>query len=184
VKAFPWGPALVSASLCVGCAGVDNPDYVTDSTGAQTGWGCVRGACSTVRESYSPPPPDCEGADTELLVGAGAIAILCAVSVGPSGEDVVHETTCRPLVCEIDAQCPQWTAREYACIEEVCQVRNAGGWELDRVDMTALCLWDVPRHQSCATSRSDPAVVDRLALVDEACPGGTCTSAPDPCLSP
>lgn len=178
-----WGLAAALASLSIGCA-VENPSHVQDSTGVEMGWSCERGACTTERRSYSPLPPACEGEDTELLVGAGAIAILCAVSRGPDGEDVVHETTCRPLVCADDLDCPQWNEREYACIEEVCQVREAAGWVLDRLDMTALCLWDVPRHADCATAQSDPRVLERLARVEEACDATRCTSAPEGCLQP
>lgn len=180
-----WGLVAAVATLAFpfGCA-VENPSYVTDSTGAQTGWSCEGGRCTTVRESYSPLPPDCAGEDTELLVGAGPIAVLCAVSRDGAGEDVVHERTCRPLVCFDDLGCPQYGGREYACIEEICQVRDAGGWRLDALDMTALCLWDVPRHESCAAAAEDPTVAARLALVDEVCADGECTSAPAPCLSP
>jgi hypothetical protein len=184
----PWSSSLVIASLAAlvllwsSCL-VENPSVVRDSTGAELGWDCASGSCTTVRESYSPLPPEC-GEGTELLVGAGPIALLCAVSLAPDGSDRVHETTCRPLACADALDCPQWNAREYTCIGSLCQVANAGGWRLDHVDLAALCLYDLARHASCEEADADPVVRERMLAVDAACASGTCESIPDGCLDP
>lgn len=177
---------LVSAAaLCLGlpACSLENPDHVEDSTGAETGWGCIAGGCQTIRDTFSAPVPSCEGEETELAVGAGALALLCAISLGPEG-DVVHERTCRPLVCRDDLDCPQWAGRTYSCIEEVCQVEDVNGFTLDRLDLTALCLWDVPRHTSCAEAEADPEVDARLARLDGVCDADTCSAIPEGCLAP
>jgi hypothetical protein len=106
------------------------------------------------------------------------------VSRSPDGADVIHETTCRPLVCADELDCPQWNDREYACVEQLCQVRDATGWALDDLDLTALCLWDLPRHASCGEAGADPAVEARLAAVAEVCDEAGCVAAPPACLQP
>src|SRR5690606_29675778 len=116
---FAASALALSLSLSFGCA-LENPDHVEDSTGAETGWSCAGGSCTTIRESFSAPVPDCPGDDTELLVGAGALALLCAVSLDADGGDVLHPLTCRPLVCADGLDCPQWAGREYTCVEGVC----------------------------------------------------------------
>lgn len=171
--------AVGIATPSLGCT-LENPSVVRDTTGAELGWECDYGACTTVRESFSPPVPTGCGEDTELLVGAGALAILCAVSRAPDGSDLVHERTCRPLACRDELDCPQWSARTYACVADICQTDGV----FDRVDVTALCLFDVERHASCGDAEDDPLVGARMALVDAACPGDRCLSAPEPCLAP
>lgn len=172
---------VLAASL--GCS-VENPDHVQDTTGAETGWDCVSGSCNAVRTSFSAPVPDCEGADTELLVGAGALAILCAVSRDAEGADVVHVETCRPLACGGALDCPQYGARSYACIQSICQVEDETGFGLDPIDVSALCLFDVPRHASCDAARADALVSERLAAAQSACEGAACTRIPAGCLEP
>lgn len=178
VRGNTLGLSLAIASLLAGCA-LENPAYVRDTTGAELGWSCDVGHCAPVHESFSPPVPSDCGEDTELLVGAGGLAILCAVSRGADGSDVIHERTCRPLACRDELDCPQWGARSYVCAAGVCQSELA----LDRVDVTALCLFDVPRHASCAEADADPEVARRMAWVEEACEGG-CTHVPSGCLAP
>lgn len=171
---------LPALALIAGCA-LENPPYVRDTTGAEVGWTCDNGSCTTVQESYSPPvPTDC-GERTEHLVGAGALAILCDVTATDEG-DVVHERTCRPLACADELDCPQWDAREYACVSSICQAVD--GYALDRIDLAALCLYDLPRPPSCAAADSDPETGRRMMLVDAACEGGTCASVPEGCLAP
>lgn len=186
-RADTWGSSLVIASLgsialLSGCL-VENPSSVRDTTGAELGWDCSSGSCTTVRESFSPLPPEC-GDGAELLVGAGPVAILCAVSRAPDGSDVVHETTCRPLACSDELDCPQWNSREYTCLGSLCQVAESGGWRLDHTDLAALCLFDLARHASCEESDADPVVMERMRAVDAACASGTCESIPDGCLDP
>lgn len=176
-----WGPAAAIASLLVtGCA-VENPTSVRDTTGAEIGWDCGYGHCSTVQDSYAPVVPSGCGDETEHLVGAGALALLCAVSRAPDGSDVVHERTCRPIACADELDCPQWEERLYGCVESICQTE---GLTLDRVDVTALCLFDVPRHASCEAIDADPRVAERMALVDEVCDETRCDRVPEACLSP
>ncbi|MFK7991568.1 MAG: hypothetical protein AB8I08_36465 [Sandaracinaceae bacterium] len=179
-----WFLLTVGLSFGLPACALENPDHVEDSTGAETGWGCINGGCQTVRDTFSAPVPACEGEDTELAVGAGALAVLCAISRGPEGEDLVHETTCRPLVCRDSLDCPQWAGRTYGCIEEICQVEEVSGFMLDRLDLTALCLWDMPRHASCAQAASDPAVEARLARLDAVCDAEACSAIPEGCLEP
>lgn len=181
-RRLTWGLALSTATLFGACA-VENPPYLRDTTGAELLWECDTGNCRPVRGSFSPLPPECAD-DTELLVGAGPIAILCGVSRGPDGEDIVHDETCRPLACVDDLSCPQWNAREYICLNEFCQVADASTWRLDRTDMSALCLFDVERHASCDEALGDPIVQARLSAVDEACPMGVCERVPEGCLAP
>ncbi|MGE0791148.1 MAG: hypothetical protein AB7S26_36080 [Sandaracinaceae bacterium] len=166
--------------LALPACAIENPGHVRDTTGAEMGWECDTGSCRAVRESYSPLAPDCDGR-TELLVGAGGLAILCAV---PDGGDEPFEETCRPLACADLLDCPQWSARTYECIEGICQVESAAGFVLDRVDLAALCLYDVPRHASCAEAQADPIVMARMALVDAACASERCERPPADCLSP
>ena len=175
--------ALVGLLIAPGCA-IENPDHVQDSTGAETGWGCASGGCSTIRETFSRLPPECGDGDAELLVGAGALALLCAVSIDAEGEDVVHPLTCRPLVCADGLDCPQWAGRNYVCIQGLCQVDATAGWHLDRVDLIALCLHDLPRHASCDEAETDPVVIERLAAVDMVCDEVSCEAIPDGCLAP
>lgn len=171
--------SLLLALPNAGCA-LENPQFLTDTTGAELGWRCDQGSCTTVHETFSPRIPTECGEDTELLVGAGPLAVLCAVSRGPDGEDVVHERTCRPLRCADELDCPQWSARAYACIEGLCQSEGV----FDRIDVAALCLHDVPRHASCLDAETDAEVDRRLAGVDAACPGDVCTELPPGCLEP
>ncbi len=179
-RAFTWGTFALLAMLVSGCA-VENPPALRDTTGAEIGWTCDYGGCTTVQEAYSPPvPPDC-GDGTEHLVGAGAIANLCDVTPTADG-DLVHERTCRPLACADELDCPQWEERAYACLSGICQAQD--GLALDRVDLSALCLYDLPRPTSCAEADADPEVTRRIALVDAACSSGTCASVPAGCLSP
>ena len=183
MRRITLGPVLGIASLAAlsfstACA-VENPSFIEDTTGAELGWSCDTGSCNAVHHSFSPEIPTGCGDDTELLVGAGGIAILCAVSRDAEGADVVHERTCRPLACYDELDCPQWDARAYACVEGICQSELA----LDRVDLAALCLFDVPRHASCAEADADALVDQRMALVDEACADG-CTNVPAGCLAP
>ena len=176
--------AGVACALLLSACAVENPDHVEDTTGAETGWGCAAGACDTIRETFSAPAPECGAEGTELRVGAGALAILCAVSRGSDGSEDVHQLTCRPLACSDGLDCPQWAAREYGCVAGICQVADATGWRLDRLDLTALCLWDVARHTSCSDAAGDPEVTERLALVDLACPEEECVTVPAGCLEP
>jgi len=166
--------------LASGCI-VENPPTVTDTTGAELGWTCDRGSCTTEIIAGSPGVPSMCGEDTELLVGAGALAILCAVSVDAGGSDVVHERTCRPLACADDLDCPQWEARGYGCLNDVCQI---AGRRLDRIDLAALCLWDLPRHTSCTRADADTEIDRRLALRDGVCSGDDCDTVPPGCLAP
>lgn len=182
VRRITLGPILGIASLAAlslssACA-VENPAFIEDTTGAELGWSCDSGRCTTVHHDFSPAIPTGCGEGTELLVGAGGIAILCAVS-REAGADVVHERSCRPLACADALDCPQWEARGYACVEGLCRSELL----LDRVDLAALCLFDVPRHGSCAEADGDAEVDRRMALVDAACADG-CTHVPAGCLSP
>lgn len=169
-------------ALAPGCL-IENPSHVTDSTGAELGWECDNGSCRPVQNEYSPLPPEC-GDDAELLVGAGGLAILCAVGRADDGADVIHEATCRPLVCIDELDCPQWSSRTYSCIDGICQVEAAEGWRLDRVDLAALCLAAIPRHDTCAAAAEDPEVMERLSWVDAACDedGDECASVPEACV--
>lgn len=166
------------AILLVGCA-VENPPVLEDTTGAEIGWECERGSCSPVLASWSAQVPAMCGERTELLVGAGALAILCAVSVDAEGRDVVHERTCRPIACADELDCPQWEGREYACENELCQTPLV----MDRIDVASLCLWDIERHASCPEAEEDAEVDRRMEAVDAACDAGGCT-IPDGCLTP
>jgi hypothetical protein len=172
--------AAVSLALLVSGCLAENPASLTDTTGADIGWDCSRGSCTTVRDATSASVPSMCGAATDLLVGAGALAILCAVSVGPDGADVVHERTCRPIACADELDCPQWEERAYTCLASICQYEALA---LDRVDVSALCLYDVPRHESCAAAEEDALADERMAAVDAACADGTCT-IPEGCLVP
>jgi hypothetical protein len=173
-------PFLLSVLLLLllPACGVENPPVLEDTTGAEVGWECVAGSCSPSIQSWSPQVPSMCGEETELLVGAGALAILCAVSV-EGGRDVVHERTCRPIACADELDCPQWEAREYRCDNELCQTFIG----MDRIDIASLCLWDLPRHASCSEADEDPEVDRRIALVDAACAGEECT-IPEGCLAP
>lgn len=174
-------PVLVATALLAvlpGCA-LENPELLRDTTGAELGWSCESGRCVVVQESFSPPVPTECGERTEHLVGAGPIAILCAVSQGSRGQDVVHELTCRPVACADELDCPQWEERTYACVEGICQ--SAASWAFDRLDLSALCLSDLPRHRSCPEAAADPIVQERMRLVDAACDERRCTGLPEGC---
>lgn len=177
-RVLGWSFLVCGLTAC----SVENPPLLRDTTGAELGWSCDFGRCVTVQESFSPAvPTDC-GERTEHLVGAGALALLCAVSQSARGEDIVHERTCRPLACFDELDCPQWQERGYACIEGICQ--STDGTPLDRLDMTALCLFDVPRHASCVAAEDDAEVDRRMVLVDGACDARGCGAAPMGCLAP
>lgn len=165
--------------LALAACSVENPTRVQDTTGASLDWECELGACRPVGYAGAPEAPECDG-PTELLVGAGALGLLCAVD----DTDAPFPETCRPLACALASDCPQWGDRLYVCLGDICQIEDASGWTLDRVDVTALCLFDVPRHASCDEALADPAVAERLALVDEVCDGDRCTAVPLPCLQP
>lgn len=180
-RRHPWGLAGLIASLAAGCA-AENPTSLRDTTGAEIAWECGYGGCVTVQDGYAPPVPSGCGEDTEHLVGAGALAVLCAVSRAPEGGDLVHERTCRPIACADELDCPQWEERLYGCVESICQ--SDAGLALDRLDVTALCLFDVPRHASCEAIDADAEVARRMALVDEACEGERCQRVPEGCLAP
>ncbi|HEY8432943.1 MAG TPA: hypothetical protein VIL20_31440 [Sandaracinaceae bacterium] len=171
---------LCLAALLAGCV-PDNPSSLRDTTGAEIGWSCGWDGCTTVQHGGAPVVPSGCGDDTEHLVGAGALAILCAVSRGAGGRDVVHERTCRPIACADELDCPQWEDRRYLCVASICQNEDLA---LDRLDVTALCLYDVPRHESCGAIDADPEVARRMALVEEACDGARCHRVPAECLSP
>lgn len=172
----------MAAGLTTAACALENPSSLRDTTGAEIGWECGYGACTTVQGGYSPVVPSGCGEDTEHLVGAGALAILCAVSRAPDGTDLVHERTCRPIACADELDCPQWEERAYACVSSLCQAER--GLPLDRLDLTALCLFDVPRHESCEAIDGDAEVAHRMALVDGACEGERCARVPEGCLAP
>ncbi len=174
-----WGIATLSAM--VAACSVDNPSSLRDTTGVEVTWSCDQGRCTTTEEPGNPPiPADC-GDGTLRLVGAGGLALLCEVTPVDTGP-VIHERTCRPLACGADTDCPQWSERAYACVNDICQSRDP--MALDPVDFTALCLYDVPQPDTCAALDTDPTILERMALVDAACPDGVCGSVPSVCLMP
>ncbi|MBZ0121427.1 MAG: hypothetical protein K8H88_30810 [Sandaracinaceae bacterium] len=173
--------ALSILLLALGGCAVENPASILDSTGAELGWDCDRGTCAAVERSYSPTVPAC-GPGAEYVVGNGALAILCVLTRAAGGGDLVHQETCRPLVCRDGLDCPQYEGRSYYCVEGLCQSSQV---DLDALDAVALCLWDVERLESCDSQLADPRTLERIALAQAACPEGRCAlPLPRACLQP
>lgn len=106
-----------------------------------------------------------------FVVGAGAIAVLCAASVATDHTFTLHEATCRPLLCATEADCPEWPDRHYGCDGGFCTTSELA---LDRLDIEATCLRRAARLDTCAAIDADPAVTSAMASAASACASGPC----------
>ncbi|UJR79520.1 hypothetical protein [Sandaracinus amylolyticus] len=172
-------PLLALASLLAlpGCF-TESPAALADTQGVLVGWTCEHGDCEVEPRTATVDPPAC-GERDQWVVGAGAIAILCAATESDGGELTVHEATCRPLACDDELDCPQWEDLVYGCDGGVCTTDR---FDLDVLDVRAACLRGVPRAPTCALQDEDPATIDRSALATNACPGEGPCELPEACL--
>lgn len=159
---------LVALALPLAGCFTESPPVLEDTLGAVVGWSCDDGPCDVVPRLSTLDPPVC-GERDRWVVGAGALAILCAASE-EGGELLVHESTCRPLACADELDCPQWDELHYGCDAGIC---TTGSFGLDALDVRAACLQGVPRLASCEAQDADPATIERTALVASTCSAGT-----------
>lgn len=133
------------------------------------GWVCEAHDCQVNGTSVA--PPDCDGTDV-FVVGAGAIAVLCAASVATDHSLTVHDATCRPLLCATESDCPEWPDRRYGCDGGFC---TTAGLALDVLDIEAVCLRTAVRGDTCAAIDADPAVQMAMTTAASACASGPCS---------
>lgn len=171
--------ALVALLLAFvpGCF-TESPVSLADTQGVLVGWTCERGACEVEPRSATADPPMC-GERDQWVVGAGAIAILCAATEDDEGELTVRESTCRPLACEDELDCPQWEDLVYGCDGGVCTTDRL---PLDGLDVRAACLRHLPRAATCDENDADPDNLARTALAARACPDARTCAVPEECL--
>lgn len=179
----PIVAGLFVASLCapsallLGCF-TESPAVLEDTQGNLVDWECRGGDCDAVPRRGTTEPPACGGeGDERWVVGAGAVAILCAAS-DVASDLVVHEATCRPLACHDELDCPQWEDLVYGCDGGVC---TTAALALDPLDVRAVCLRNVPRLATCDAQASDETTRARDALALEACPSAAACTIPDAC---
>lgn len=134
----------------------------------------MTGECQVTASSE--PPPECEGDDI-FVVGAGALAILCGASIDATHTLVLREASCRPLVCNVAADCPHWPDRDYGCDGGICTTSEV---PLDALDLEALCLLHAARGATCEAMDADPAVAMALAQAQAACNATGC-AIPEAC---
>ena len=169
--------ALPLIVLVPGCF-TESPVSLAAPQGVLVGWTCERGACEVEPRSATIDPPAC-GEPDQWVVGAGAVAILCAAPQDDAGELAVVESTCRPLACDDELDCPQWEDLVYGCDSGVCTTDRLS---LDALDVRAACLRHVPRAATCDENDGDPDNVARTALAARACPDARTCAIPEECL--
>lgn len=169
--------ALPLLLVLPGCF-TESPASLADTQGVIVGWTCERGACEVEPRGATLDPPAC-GERDQWVVGAGAIAILCAATEDDAGELSVRESTCRPLACDDELDCPQWEDLVYGCDAGVCTTDRLA---LDALDVRAACLRHLPRAASCDENDADPDNVARTALAARACPDARTCAIPEECL--
>jgi hypothetical protein len=167
-----WSLLLLCFPALPSCASA--PPVLEDSLGTRVTWMCEGHECQVTGTSDA--PPDCDGDDI-FVVGAGAIAILCAASVATDHSLTLHEATCRPLICATEGDCPQWPDRMYGCDGGFCTTASLA---LDAIDVEATCLRLAPRQDTCAATDADPAVVMATSTAMAACTTSGCT-IPESC---
>ena len=140
-----------------------------DALGTRVSWTCQVHDCQVTGTSVE--PPDCDGDDV-FVVGAGAIAVLCAASVAADHSLTLHEATCRPLICASEADCPQWPDRRYGCDGGFCTTSELA---LDALEVEAVCLRNARRGPTCAAIAADPTVIAAASTAASACATGGCT---------
>ncbi|MDQ3035644.1 MAG: hypothetical protein M3Y87_24775 [Myxococcota bacterium] len=155
-----------SAIFLAGCF-TESPDVLQDTLGVAVGWECDGGECEVSLRRVTADPPVC-AADDRWVVGAGAVAILCAASE-EGGELAVHESTCRPIACDDELDCPQWDDLSYGCDVGIC---TTSFFDLDPLDVRAACLRLVPRRETCEAQDADADTIARTAIAAAACPDG------------
>jgi hypothetical protein len=153
--------------LVAGCS--TGTPLLEDSLGTRVGWLCEGHDCQV--NGVSVEPPDCDGDDI-FVVGAGAIAVLCASSVAMDHTLTLHEATCRPLLCATETDCPQWPDRRYGCDSGFCTTADLA---LDMLDIEAVCLRTAARGATCADIDADPSVQMAMSMASAACASGPCT---------
>ncbi|MFO0681908.1 MAG: hypothetical protein U0234_07655 [Sandaracinus sp.] len=166
--------ALLALPLLVVPACASRTPTLADSVGTVVEWSCMTGECQVTASSE--PPPECEGDDI-FVVGAGALAILCGASIDATHTLVLREASCRPLVCNVAADCPHWPDRDYGCDGGICTTSEVA---LDALDIEALCLLHAARAATCEATDADPAVAMALAQAQAACTATGC-AIPEAC---
>lgn len=157
---------LAVMTLLSGCS--NGTPVLEDSLGTRVGWMCEGHDCQV--NGVSIEPPDCDGEDI-FVVGAGALAVLCAASVATDHTLTLHETTCRPLLCATPDDCPQWPDRRYGCDAGFCTTADLA---LDALDIEATCLRLAARGATCADIDADPVVQRAVQTATDACASGPC----------
>lgn len=153
-----------SAFLLAGCF-TESPAALEDTLGVVVGWECDGGECEASLRRITEDPPSC-GEGDRWVVGAGAVAILCAASED-GGELAVHESTCRPIACDDELDCPQWDDLSYGCDVGICTTPS---FDLDGLDVRAACLRLVPRRATCDAQDTDADTITQTAIAAAACP--------------
>jgi hypothetical protein len=163
------------ALLAPGCR-VASPT-LEDSLGVVVQWDCSGRDCQVTGSSAA--PPDCGGPEV-WVVAAGAVALLCGATVTPDHSLMVHEESCRPIMCGSSDDCPQWNDRPYGCDGHVCTTPATNNIQLDVLDVQSSCLLTAPRGATCAEAQMDPVLASAHAMAVAACAPGVCT-IPDAC---
>jgi hypothetical protein len=157
--------------------------YTTDP--AKTMSTTPRRGCHPLLWEDSPTAEDCGDLEPTMIFGYGALfqtCTTCTSGLPPAG--------CRPLVCEIDDDCPRWETtwegepivREYACRSGLCQnvdidlvtdgtIRRSEAKELCNATLERGEVNDAAFESYCPSDQPSP---------DDRCP----LPLPDVCLQP
>jgi hypothetical protein len=186
---FCHGAARAHVSLLVlalGCSnqstpsGVSNPPLLRDTTGAEFAWNCdapqtgpdggPARTCAVGARTDTPPVPDCGTGSQYFYMDLDSFAAICVSASPPDGSLLSgHAEMCRPVACEHDMDCPQFTNGPHACVDELCRKPGATGNAEERLNVLALCLATVTRPSSCSLADADPTTERAKALVESAC---------------
>lgn len=169
-----------------------NPETVTDQSGATFKWDCSKNNdCDVVRIGDDPPLPVCGGPDPNPGYSYAWRRFLeIYATCFFDGGWALRPTLGRVTVCEDDSDCPQLVQYKdpyrFECRAGFCQRADhqlfPPGELPGRRDMLLLCYGATPRSASAPTQPPP----ELLAAVAEACPDehSPCVSIPAGCPDP
>jgi hypothetical protein len=182
--------ALVLAACDDSPSTPEQPETITDQSGAVFGWKCDDKRCYVERLDESPPLPDCgpEGKAFYSYTWGGIIEITGGCPGSGDGSWGALGSWGRFVVCEADADCPaivdDGAVDGYLCHAGYCRSVASAEYHDELPNkwmMEMLCFGDRPRFEGF----DDPAL---YAASEAACPGDSinspCDSIPEGCPDP
>ena len=180
--------------LVAGCgSGASNnvppqPSALVDTTGARVSWSCKDGHCAAPKPLAGTPAPrpTCVGGGQVPSYGTevfgSPVAMLCEGCYDVAMTTFTSEGSgCRPLVCTVDADCPQpsFGAVAFGCTKGLCQDPTK---QLNYGVVLALCLATVPR--SATQDSNGTAAFDASNVATSGCPTTSTCASPASCRQP